>query len=258
MRAGPPAGPVHAPRPLHPQVAVHRAAAVEPHQQVLADRDDFPQTVPGERRRPLTSTPDLRRDAAVPTHRGLQTNGQASDGVSLGHAWKYPSRGYKTPDGRARHNPTAQTRGVLLPTPTSGSDAAVEWVRAHLGDLCGDDPVASDGVLAALDLTGYAGRRNNVLPRSRRGASMISPYVRHGLIDLPRAWDVAAYAPPRDRGKFRDELAWQEYARHLYARVGRRNATALRAAPARAARRWGEPWPAEMNCVSSCVEELYN
>ena len=160
----------------------------------------------------------------------------------------------------------AQTRGVLLPTPPSGPDAAAKWVIAHLSDLCGDDPIASpafrggqqaaDGVLAALDLTGYAGRRNNVFPRSRRGASMISPYVRYGLIDLPTAWDFAASAPPRDRSKFRDELAWQEYARHLNARVGRRNATALRAAPARAARRWDEPWPAQMNCVSSCVEEL--
>ena len=77
---------------------------------------------------------------------------------------------------------------MLLPTPAPGPDAAVEWVRAHLGDLCGDEPAASpafrggqqaaDAALAALDLTGYAAHRNEVLPRARRGASRISPYVR--------------------------------------------------------------------------------
>jgi deoxyribodipyrimidine photo-lyase len=148
---------------------------------------------------------------------------------------------------------------VLLPTPAPGE--AVDWVRAHLGDLCADDPAASpafrggqtaaDAALADLDLTGYAARRNQVLPRADRGASRLSPYIRYGLVDLPAAW-----APPRDRTKFRDELAWQEYARHLYARVGRRNATALRAAPARPVQRWGEPWPEAMNCVATCVDEL--
>ncbi len=155
---------------------------------------------------------------------------------------------------------------MLLPTPAAGPDAAVGWVRAHLGDLCCDAPAASpafrggqeaaDAALAGLDLAGYAARRNEVLPRSRRGASRISPYVRHGLVDLPTAWAAAASAPPRDRTKFRDELAWQEYARHVYARLGRRNASALRAAPARPARRWDEPWPEAMRCVSTCVEEL--
>lgn len=94
---------------------------------------------------------------------------------------------------------------VLLPTPAPGPDAAVAWVRTHLGDLCGDDPAASpafrggqqaaDAALTTLDLTGYAARRNEVLPRSRRGASRISPYVRHGLVDLPTAWAAAASAP---------------------------------------------------------------
>ncbi len=158
------------------------------------------------------------------------------------------------------------TRSVLLPMPAPGPDAAVRWVSDHLADLCGDEPAASpafrggqqaaDSMVANLDLTGYAGRRNAVLPRSRRGASRISPYIRHGLIDLPTAWAAAASAPPRDRTKYRDELAWQEYARHLYARVGRRNASALRAAPARPVRSWNEPWPQQMNCVSSCLEEL--
>jgi deoxyribodipyrimidine photo-lyase len=153
---------------------------------------------------------------------------------------------------------------VLLPAPEPGT--AVDWVRAHLADLCCDEPVASpairggqsaaDAALAALDLAGYAARRNEVLPVSRRGATRLSPWIRHGLIDLPTAWAAAADAPPRDRTKFRDELAWQEYARHLYARLGRRTATALRAAPARPDRSWDVPWPAEMNCVATCVDEL--
>jgi deoxyribodipyrimidine photo-lyase len=106
----------------------------------------------------------------------------------------------------------------VLPTPTPGPDAAVAWVRDHLGDLCGDEPAASpelrggqtaaDAALARLDLTGYAARRNEVLPVARRGATRLSPHIRYGLIDLPTAWEAAAGAPPRDRAKFRDELAW--------------------------------------------------
>ncbi len=155
---------------------------------------------------------------------------------------------------------------MLLPTPDPGPDAAVAFVRDHLGDLCSDTPAASpafrggqqaaDTALATLDLTGYAARRNEVLPETRRGATKLSPWIRHGLIDLPTAWAAAADAPGRDRTKFRDELAWQEYARHLYARVGRRNATALRVAPARPARSWDEPWPRRMRCVDACLDEL--
>ncbi|MEM1249476.1 MAG: deoxyribodipyrimidine photolyase, partial [Acidobacteriota bacterium] len=49
---------------------------------------------------------------------------------------------------------------------------------------------AADAALAAFDVRGYAARRNEVLPRSRRGASALSPYIRHGLLTLPRAWDA--------------------------------------------------------------------
>nr|WP_202968198.1 FAD-binding domain-containing protein [Pseudonocardia sp. AL041005-10] len=154
---------------------------------------------------------------------------------------------------------------MQLPTPHP--DTATDWVREHLGDLCRDEPVASgafrggqtaaDAAVAALDLTGYAKRRNEVLPVSRRGATALSPWIRHGLVDLPTAWDAAADAPPRDRAKFRDELCWQEYARHLYARLGTRTRSALRAAPARAEQGWDEPWPAEMACVDACLTELH-
>ncbi len=154
----------------------------------------------------------------------------------------------------------------MLPPPEPGPDAAAGWVRRHLEDLCADEPRASptfrggqeaaDAALAALDLSGYAARRNEVLPRSRRGATGLSPWIRHGLLPLPTVWDAAAGAPQRDRRKFRDELAWQEYARHLYARLGRRTAGALRAAPARAGAAWTEPWRVDMACVATCVDEL--
>jgi deoxyribodipyrimidine photo-lyase len=36
---------------------------------------------------------------------------------------------------------------------------------------------AADQALATLDITGYAAKRSEVLPRSRRGASVLSPYI---------------------------------------------------------------------------------
>ena len=155
---------------------------------------------------------------------------------------------------------------MRLPTP--GIDEAASWVGEHLGDLCRDEPRASgafrggqaaaDEALSALDISFYARRRNEVLPRSRRGATGLSPWIRHGLIDLPAAWDAVADAPPSDRRKFRDELCWQEYSRHLYARLGTRTRSALRAAPTRAAEGWDEPWPRDMACVDACLSELHD
>ena len=103
-------------------------------------------------------------------------------------------------------------------------------MRDHLGAVVDGEVVASprfrggqiaaDAVLASLDITGYAAARNEVWPAARRGASAVSPYVRHGLLSLPLLWDAVADAPARDRDRYRDELLWQEYARHLYARLG--------------------------------------
>ncbi len=64
-----------------------------------------------------------------------------------------------------------------------------------------------------------------------------------------RAADAAAGlgggrgAPAADRRKYRDELLWQEYARHLYARLGRATAEPLRFAPPRRPRRAGRASP---------------
>ena len=158
----------------------------------------------------------------------------------------------------------------LLPTPPAADpEAARAWVREHLGDLTleGRDGVtasprfrggqrAADRVLAGLDITRYAGARNEVLPASARGASAVSPYVRHGLITLRQLWDHVADTPARDRNKYRDELLWQEYARHLYARLGGRLAQPLRHLPSQPQDRWPTPWPAEMACVRTTADEL--
>ena len=161
---------------------------------------------------------------------------------------------------------------MQLPVPEPGPDAAVDFVREHLGDLTCDEPEASgafrggqtaaDAALAALDITGYARQRNEVWPPEARGATRVSPYIRYSLLDLPTMWDAVADAPARDRTKFRDELAWQEYARHVYARLGRDGeqtlAEDLRARPPRPAHPWDEPWPRDMNCMDATLSELHD
>ncbi|MGF1662922.1 MAG: FAD-binding domain-containing protein [Kineosporiaceae bacterium] len=164
---------------------------------------------------------------------------------------------------------------TALPTPSPGPDAALAWVREHLGDLTAEGPDgiaaspafrggqdAADAALAALDITGYARRRSEVWPATRRGASRMSPYVRHGLVDLPTLWDHVADAPRADRDKYRDELLWQEYARHVYARVGRSTARPLRhappaVAPGAARHLRDDPWRDDMACMELTVGELH-
>lgn len=125
-----------------------------------------------------------------------------------------------------------------LPDPPSRDDANGAWVMRHLGDLCMPSAAepsritggqrAADAALAAFDVRGYARRRNNVWPPDTRGSSRLSPYIRHGLLTLREVWDHVAGGPHDDVTKFRDELRWQEYARHLYARMGTASRTSLR------------------------------
>lgn len=155
------------------------------------------------------------------------------------------------------------------PDPARDPDAVVAWVAEHLGDLAleGADGVragglrggqtAADAALAGLEVRGYAGRRSNVLPVGSRGATRLSPYLRHGLLTLREVWDAAAGAPARDRDKYRDELMWQEYSRHLYARVGTASGRALRNEQPRTARPWDDPWPVRMRCMGTVLEELH-
>ena len=113
---------------------------------------------------------------------------------------------------------------------------------------------AANKALAELDLRGYAKDRNEVLPRERRAATVMSPYVRHNIIPLQQLWDKAADAPTTDKEKYRDELLWQEYSRHLYARIGTRLFENLRFEQI-----WdtpGDGWPEGMACVDFVLDEL--
>jgi len=110
--------------------------------------------------------------------------------------------------------------------------------------------------LASLDISGYANKRSEVLPKNRRGATVLSPYIRHNLLTLSEVFGAVKHAPFKDREKFRDELFWQEYARHLYARVGTRLFENLRfeanvVSP-------GDGWNRDMLCINEMVSELEN
>lgn len=152
--------------------------------------------------------------------------------------------------------------------PIPGPDDVERWVGEHLVDLTYELEVrrsgrfvgtqaAADAAVAALDLDGYARRRNEVLPEHTRGATALSPYIRHGLVSLPEAWAAAACAPSKDRQKFRDELMWQEYARHVYARLGARTRDGIRFEPARETSP-GDPWDRSMSCMDASLGELEN
>ena len=148
-----------------------------------------------------------------------------------------------------------------VPVPQRGSEA--QWVSTHLADLVrgGVEPSpipggqrAADEALDGFTVRGYAARRNEVWPADRRGASGLSPYIRHGLLSLPRVWDHVEGGPARDVESFRDELLWQEYSRHLYARLGDATQRSLRYAVAER----GAPydWPEGMACVDLAADEL--
>ncbi|MDO9408273.1 FAD-binding domain-containing protein [Patulibacter sp.] len=152
--------------------------------------------------------------------------------------------------------------------PVDDRPAVEAWVAEHLGDVVLEGPEgvrgspafaggqsAADAALRGVDLRGYAGRRSEVLPVERRGASRLSPYIRHGLLPLPHVWDEVASVPARDRSKFRDELLWQEYSRHVYARVGADLGRPLRHVPPAAAP-WQEPWDRSMACMAFTTDEL--
>jgi len=113
---------------------------------------------------------------------------------------------------------------------------------------------AANEALRNLNITGYASQRSEVLPKTKRGASVLSPYIRHNILTLSQVYRAVKDAPLRDREKFRDELFWQEYARHLYARIGTRLFENLRYEA-----NWsttGDGWNRDMRCVDEVVSEL--
>lgn len=113
---------------------------------------------------------------------------------------------------------------------------------------------AANAALAQLDITGYANNRSEFLPESKRGATVLSPYIRHNLLTLDQVYREVKAAPYRDREKFRDELYWQEYARHLYARIGTRLFENLRFETNSITT--GDGWNRDMHCVDTVVSEL--
>lgn len=113
---------------------------------------------------------------------------------------------------------------------------------------------AANEALARLDITRYAEDRSEVLPREKRGATVLSPYIRHNLLTLSQVYSAVKGAPFKDREKFRDELFWQEYARHLYARIGSRLFDNLRFEANW--QREGDGWNREMLCIDHVVSEL--
>lgn len=154
---------------------------------------------------------------------------------------------------------------TILPLPLPGDE--VQWVGAHLGHLVDGEVHASpafrggqqaaDTALDAFDVTGYARRRNEVWPHERRGASRLSPYIRHSLITLRRAWEHVTGGPTDDVAKFRDELRWQEYARHVYARMGEATKQSLRfAVPEHGGPSGPDAWQGSMRCLDATWGEL--
>jgi len=160
-----------------------------------------------------------------------------------------------------------ESRPEPLDLPPQGRADAERFVSDHLGDvvcdeICGSESIrggqqAADSALEAFDVAGYAARRNEVHPTTRRGASGLSPWIRHGLLPLPRVWN-AAQGPARDVRKFRDELLWQEYARHWYARLGSRTSMGVRRELAGAADgdSGTNEWDRSLACVDLALSEL--
>ncbi len=149
------------------------------------------------------------------------------------------------------------SRPLLLDAPTTSiiQDNFAHLYSGELGlsSISGGQTVA-DSALARLDITGYAQHRSEVLPRNRRGASVLSPYIRHNILTLEQVSHAVSQAPYKDREKFRDELFWQEYARHLYARIGERLYENLRFDANRNAP--GHGWNRDMLCIDEVLTEL--
>ncbi len=154
---------------------------------------------------------------------------------------------------------------TLLPIPEPSRRGALAFVGEHLdglfsGPLTGSERYrggqeAADAALEAFDVAGYARRRNEVWPTPLRGASGLSPYIRHGLLSLAEVWESVGAGPIADVAKFRDELLWQEYARHWYARLGTATRRSVRHELTRTEPGSGS-WDRSMACLETMVDEL--
>ncbi len=80
-------------------------------------------------------------------------------------------------------------------------------IERHFGGLFSGDVGASsisggqsaaNAALAQLDITGYANTRSQVLPKNRRGATVLSPYIRHNILTLDQVYRAVKHAPYKD------------------------------------------------------------
>jgi deoxyribodipyrimidine photo-lyase len=83
---------------------------------------------------------------------------------------------------------------------------------------------------------------------------MLSPYIRHNILTLSDVFQAVRKSPYKDREKFQDELFWQEYARHLYARMGVQLFENLRFEANKD--EVGDGWNRGMLCVNEVISEL--
>ncbi len=117
-----------------------------------------------------------------------------------------------------------------LPLPAPGRQAAEHFVTTHFRSLTDGEiegstrftggATAAKQALDRFDVTGFAARMDEVTPQPKRAASGLSPYLRHGLLTQTEAWNHVEGGPTEDVEKFREQLLWQEYARHWYSRLG--------------------------------------
>ncbi len=124
---------------------------------------------------------------------------------------------------------------------------------------------AANAALDNLDLRGYAANRNNAYPVSTRAASGLSPYIRHGMIDLPRLWaatetQLQAGVDEHDVVRFQTEILWQEYSRHSYAAnphpAGRRQVDNVGRVDQKKLDFNHPAWDASMGCLELAAQEL--
>jgi len=126
--------------------------------------------------------------------------------------------------------------------------------KAEISPTIAGGQSAANRALENLDVTRYADDRSEVFPYEKRGATMLSPYISHNILTLDQMYKAVKEAPYKDREKFRDELFWQEYARHTYARLGTRLFQNLRFDA-----NWntaGDGWNRDMLCIETVVSEL--
>ena len=98
---------------------------------------------------------------------------------------------------------------------SSVTEGEVEGSSAFVGGMA-----AAKQALANFDVTEFASRMHEVTPQPKRAASGLSPYLRHGLLTQREVWNHVEGGPEADVSKFREQLLWQEYARHWYSRLG--------------------------------------